>query len=570
MSRFFPGSPRFIVQLAGLVLASLLALSACAPLPGPAVELTPSLQPAALTLLVTPSSTPTAAPEAVATTSAAVPPATLVDVALGSLIFARADGALVRRAFSTVEDVVLLPPGAYAAEGDAAYMVPIGWPLRASTDARWLLVPTPDQGTWLVSWDGQLQRRINAERLSATWAPDNQRIVFIYQTGAPPGARDNDVYVQDVVNGGEARLLTRLPQPVAYIFWSPACPGLGSGGADACAERIAAVTCDKDAPSVVCTVWLLDAGLAESQGYAGRALGQFQPAPMGIAPINFGWAPSGAAFYVGIAADGPLAFPVDGNGSRPLTGNLPGLAQGQPAAYPLLSPNGTRLAQLQPSAANEGARALIVLDVRANAAIHQHEPYPDGAAIAGWMNDEVVLIKYVENGAQTLEGVNIASGDAQKLIYSDVFLGSWRQLMARSTEVGAIEGRFVDQPASGSVPDPVVHETALVQAILPVNAVYPVCEWKELGRQGSEIYVWAVCLGLLPVGGKTGASLPAVLVLSADGSVQAVRLPGDGSQYAADINKRFPPAVRALIAEAQAYVPELEQRAERRLAAAQP
>ena len=69
---------------------------------------------------------------------------------------------------------------------------------------------------------------------------------------------------------------------------------------------------------------------------------------MGIAPINFGWAPSGAAFYVGIAADGPLAFPVDGNGSRPLTGNLPGLAQGQPAAHPLLSPNGARLAQLQP------------------------------------------------------------------------------------------------------------------------------------------------------------------------------------------------------------------------------
>ena len=356
----------------------------------------------------------------------AAPPAPLVDAALGGLIFARADGALVRRTFTTDEDVVLLPPGTYAAGGDASYMVPIGWPLRASADARWLLVPTPDQGTWLVSWDSQVQRQINAERLSATWAPDNQRIVFIYQTGAPPG-RDNDVYLQDVVNGGDARLLTRLPQPVTYIFWSSACPGLNSGGADACAERIAAVTCDKDAPAVVCTVWLLDAGSAES-----RALGQFLPAPIGIAPINFGWAPSGAAFYVGTAADGPLAFPVDGSGSRPLVGNLPGLAQGQPAAYPPLSPDGARLAQLQPSTAKEGGRSLVIRDIRSDAAIHQREAYPDGAAIAGWMNDDVVLIKYMENSAQTLEGANIASGETRKLIYSDVFVGPWRQFMTRA------------------------------------------------------------------------------------------------------------------------------------------
>ncbi len=565
MPKFSLGSPRPIVQLAGLVLASLLILGACAPLPGPTVELTPSLEPAAPTPLVTPSPTPTAAPKARATAAGAAPPATLVDVALRGLVFVRADGALVRRSFSTDEDVVLLPPGAYAAEGDAASMVPIGWPLRASADARWLLVPTPDQGAWLVSWDGQVQRRINAERLSATWAPDNQRIVFIYQTGAPPRARDNEVYVQNVVSGGEARLLTRLSQPVGYIFWSPACPGLGSGGADACAERIAAVTCAKDAPDVVCTVWLLDAGSAAS-----RALGQFRPAAIGIAPINFGWAPSGTAFYVGIAADGPLAFPVDGGGPRPLVGNLPGLAQRQPAAYPLLSPDGTRLAQLQPSAAKQGGQALVILDVRANTAIHQSAPYPGGATVAGWLNDDVALIRYVENDAQILAGMNIASGETQKLVYSDVFIGSWRQLMTRSTEVSAIEGRLVDQPGSGPAPDPVAHEAALVQAILPVNTAYPVCEWQELGQQGDEIYVWTVCLGLLPVGGKTGASLPAVLVLGADGSVHAVRLPGDGSQYAEDIKKLFPPAVRALIAEAQTYVPELVLRAERRLAAAQP
>ena len=369
------------------------------------------------------------------------------------------------------------------------------------------------------------------------------------------------------MNGHDARLLTRLPQPVSFIFWSPACPGLGSGGADTCAERIAVVTCDKDAPTVVCTVWLLDAGSAES-----RALGQFQPAPIGIAPINFGWAPSGAAFYVGDRGRRTSRLPSGRQRVTAAGGNLPGLALGQPAAYPPLSPDGARLADLQPSTAKEGGRALVILDVRANTAIHQREPYPDGAAIAGWMNDEVALIKYAENGAQALEGVNIASGETQKLVHGDVFLGSWRQLMTRSTEVGAIEGRFVDQPASGPVPGPapVAHEAALVKAVLPVNTVDPVCEWQELGQQGSEIYVWAVCLGLLPVGGKTGASLPAVLVLSADGGVHAVRLPGDGSQYAEDIKKLFPPAVRALIAEAQEYVPELGQRAERRLAAAQP
>ncbi len=49
--------------LVSLLLVSLLTLGACAPLPGPAVELTPNLQPAAPAPLVT----PTAAPEAVAT-----------------------------------------------------------------------------------------------------------------------------------------------------------------------------------------------------------------------------------------------------------------------------------------------------------------------------------------------------------------------------------------------------------------------------------------------------------------------------------------------------------------------
>ena len=186
MSTLAPILPRPSRLLVSLLLVSILTLSACAPLPGPSVELTPNLQPAAPTPLVTPSPTHTVAPKARAAAAGAAPPAALVDIALGGLVFIRADGALVQRTFATDADGILLPPGAYAAEGDAPYMVPIGWPLRASADARWLLVPTPDQGTWLVSWDSQLQRQINAERLSATWAPDNQRIVFIYQTGAPP------------------------------------------------------------------------------------------------------------------------------------------------------------------------------------------------------------------------------------------------------------------------------------------------------------------------------------------------------------------------------------------------
>lgn len=61
--------------LVSLLLVSLLTLSACAPLPGPAVELTPNLEPAAR---VTPPPTPTAASKAVATAVSAQPASDLL------------------------------------------------------------------------------------------------------------------------------------------------------------------------------------------------------------------------------------------------------------------------------------------------------------------------------------------------------------------------------------------------------------------------------------------------------------------------------------------------------------
>jgi hypothetical protein len=78
------------------------------------------------------------------------------------------------------------------------------------------------------------------------------------------------------------------------------------------------------------------------------------------------------------------------------------------------------------------------------------------------------------------------------------------------------------------------------------------CEWEILGQSGQEVYVWAFCLGLPPAGkGKEyapGASIPAVIHLKSDGSVQSVELPRDaGLSYAEGIRKIFPKDVQEKI-----------------------
>jgi hypothetical protein len=106
-------------------------------------------------------------------------------------------------------------------------------------------------------------------------------------------------------------------------------------------------------------------------------------------------------------------------------------------------------------------------------------------------------------------------------------------------------------------PDPIQlarwmeYEDALARKFVPSQGAV-LCEWELLGRSGQEIFVWAFCQasGSIP----TGMSAPAVIHLGSDGTVQNVEVPGDGSLYASDVRRLFPPYVREKIFARLIYV----------------
>lgn len=97
------------------------------------------------------------------------------------------------------------------------------------------------------------------------------------------------------------------------------------------------------------------------------------------------------------------------------------------------------------------------------------------------------------------------------------------------------------------------YEDALARTILsflPPEEV--ICEWEILGRSEQEVYIWAVCTSIIssgtsPISGTeifSSSSLPAVIHLREDGSVQSVEIPGAGSDYTRDISQMFPSDVQ--------------------------
>lgn len=75
------------------------------------------------------------------------------------------------------------------------------------------------------------------------------------------------------------------------------------------------------------------------------------------------------------------------------------------------------------------------------------------------------------------------------------------------------------------------------------------CEWELLGRADQIVYVWAFCQSLPNSEGLPAsvASVPAVIHLGDDGSVQGVDIPGSGSAYARDVRQMFPTNIQELI-----------------------
>lgn len=84
-------------------------------------------------------------------------------------------------------------------------------------------------------------------------------------------------------------------------------------------------------------------------------------------------------------------------------------------------------------------------------------------------------------------------------------------------------------------------EVALSRSIL--GTVDGKCEWEVWGWLKQKVYVWALCQAG-PGPDSTAASVPAVVWVRQDQSIQNVEIPGDGTNYGVSIRRLFPPAVQ--------------------------
>ncbi len=106
-------------------------------------------------------------------------------------------------------------------------------------------------------------------------------------------------------------------------------------------------------------------------------------------------------------------------------------------------------------------------------------------------------------------------------------------------------------------PDPVQvekwdeYEDALagvIHSYLPPDDT--VCEWEILGQTEQEVYVWAYCATTYSAGSSL-SSVPVVIHLGTDGSVEGIETPGDGTAYATGIRRLFPPDIQERIFSGQ-------------------
>jgi hypothetical protein len=116
-------------------------------------------------------------------------------------------------------------------------------------------------------------------------------------------------------------------------------------------------------------------------------------------------------------------------------------------------------------------------------------------------------------------------------------------------------------------PDPVQverwneYEEALAKAFFKdyFNPEEVVCEWIILGQAVREIYVWAYCSGIYSAGPSSG-SIPAVVHLGADKSVQSAEIPGSGTAYGEDIRRMFPLDLQGRILDHLIPLQEMDDR----------
>jgi len=416
--------PLLLFSLCGAISACATQTLAPTTTPPPEITLTASAPPTQTDTPPTPTSPPPSP-----TPTPRLDPAEVLGIqpsppSTATVVLAREDGALMLKPLSGEPERVLLDPGFYAVFGDD-FLVPLLWPVRLSPDGQWLLAPTPADGTWLVSLDGEIQRQITPELLTATWAPDSRHIVYQGEIGPQTRKQDYEIYVQDVVGEEEPRLLTHLPEKVGYPTWSPGCGDVGD-------SRIALFTSE----AYTSTVWLLDAASGEQ-----RALGQFSPQPMMGTPDMLRWSQACDAVWVG-AHYGSRAFPVDGSGPQPL------VSGGQAG---LLSPDGALRVTTAEAAGGRHAR-LVISRVSGGASVTT-TTYFEQAERMQWTSDgRRILIEDYDGPAYTLWSLDPAVREPEIVAENVNFLGTLETLRHRSTEVAesAATLRLLPEPGATS------------------------------------------------------------------------------------------------------------------------
>jgi hypothetical protein len=418
--------------------------------------------------------TPTSAPSQVPPSPSATPsptrsPAEILGLAptppsTDTVLFARDDGSIVLHDLSNNQEHVILEPGLYSTSGDAPNLIAVQWPVRLSPDGRWLLIPTPDEGTWLVSIDGQTRRQLSQERLEATWSPDSRRITFTYQKGPNPRVQDREVYIQDVVDDQGPRLLIRLPGEVSPPTWSPGCDEASPDKAGDCGRSIAVFSrVHDDQYRYDYTAWLIDAASGQA-----RELGHFAPPPVGgtLFPI---WSPTSEEIETWGWFD-PTSFPIDGSGPRPLISACQSSC-GEP------SPDGSLRAWAQLISISDDTSRLVVTCTNSGASVTFDTTFYHVDGISWTSDSRRILLSSVTKGNLALWAIDPASGQPERVAEKIMFFRTWEML--RSTPIGAKRVGLRPLPAAGDPSTWIAHELSGLGIRVRVPA-----EWR-LEVQGS-------------------------------------------------------------------------------------
>lgn len=426
----------------GILAIALVLLASCGPV-------SPTASPTALPATATSKpaeKTPTSAstqipPSPAVTSSPTRSPAEALGIApsppsTDTVLLAREDGALVLHDLSNGQERIILEPGLYSTSGDAANLIAIQWPTRLSPDGRWLLIPTPDEGTWLVSIDGQTRRRLSEERLQATWAPDSRRIAFTRERGPHSQEQDKNVYVQEVSGDKPPQLLARLPGEVFSSAWSPGCDNVASNTVGDCGRSIAVFSRVED------SMHRLDytARLIDSVSGKARVLGHFVPPPIGgmLFPT---WSSTGDRVQT-IGWFDLLAFPVDGSGPRPLISMCR-----SPCGEP--SPHGSLRAWTQLISIPDDASQLVVARTDSDTSVTFDTTFYHVEGVSWTSDGRRILLVSVTNGNLVLWAIDPANGQPQRVAAKITFFRTWDMLRQSSTQIGAKRVGLRSLPAAG-------------------------------------------------------------------------------------------------------------------------